>query len=169
MAARWRINTIKHLKNQLNYTFQRLLIFPLKLPSQPKFCYQNLIPHSNMKLIFFAALTVMFFAMLTTQTACYYDNEQEQYGVNQCDTTAVSYSTNIKPIIEQNCISCHAPGGAQETAPLVTYDQLKNYATSGALVDRTNGTSSLMPPSGKMSNCNLLFIKAWVDAGAPNN
>lgn len=105
-----------------------------------------------------------------TQTACYYDNEQELYGGNvTCDTIAVSYLTDIKPIIDANCISCHAPGGEQESSPLLTYDDLKKYTDDRNIVDRTQGTSSLMPPAGRMSNCNVAKITAWVNQGALNN
>jgi mono/diheme cytochrome c family protein len=121
-----------------------------------------------MKQFFFAAFTVLVIATIS-QTACYYDNEQTLYGGNTCDTTAVSYSTDIRPILDANCISCHAPGGEQETSPLVTYEDMKKYTSDRNVVDRTNGSSSLMPPSGKMSSCNVALIEAWVNDGAPNN
>lgn len=121
-----------------------------------------------MKHFFFATLSLLFISIMT-QTACFYDNEQDLYGTATCDTTAVSYATDIRPIIDGNCISCHAPGGQQELTPLVTYDDLKRYTDSQNLIERTSGTTSLMPPSGKMSNCNIALIAAWVNAGAPNN
>ena len=122
----------------------------------------------NMRQFIFAALTLLFLASLS-QTACYYDNEKDLYGTGNCDTTAVSYIADIKPIVDANCISCHAPGGQQETSPMVTYDELKKYADTRDIVNRTNGSSSLMPPSGKMNSCNIALIEAWVNAGAPNN
>jgi hypothetical protein len=121
-----------------------------------------------MKQFFFAALTLLCIATLP-QTACYYDNEKDLYGDGSCDTTAISYTTDIRPVLDANCVSCHAPGGEQEGAPLVTYENVKQYADTRDIVDRTNGTGSLMPPSGKMSNCNIAIIEAWVNAGAPNN
>lgn len=122
-----------------------------------------------MKQFFFAAFLLLFLAAIT-QTACFYDNEQDLYGNgNQCDTTALSYSADIRPILDANCISCHAPGGEQEGSPLVTYDDVVKYTADRNIVDRTNGTGSLMPPEGKMNDCNVSYIEAWVNAGAPNN
>ena len=121
-----------------------------------------------MKKIFFAALTLLFIGSIS-QTACYYDNERDLYGIGNCDTTAVSYIADIRPIVDGNCISCHAPGGERETSPLLTYAELKQYADTRDIVGRTNGSTSLMPPSGKMSSCNVALIAAWVNAGAPNN
>lgn len=103
---------------------------------------------------------------------CYYDNEEELYGGggNTCDTVAMKYSVQIKEILQNNCYRCHV-----ETEPsysgysLATYNEVKEYANNGKLVSRTNDVSSPMPQEGLMENCLRLKIKAWVDAGAPNN
>lgn len=120
-----------------------------------------------MKQFFFVVFS---FAILTVfaPTACYYDNEAEQYGATTCDTTAISFSQDVQPIINASCVSCHAPGGEQETTPFTTYDEIKLY-TSGAIVERITGVGGIMPPSGAISSCNQLKIQAWVNAGAPNN
>lgn len=120
-----------------------------------------------MRLLVFAAFVV--FISILSQTACYYDNEEDLYGTVVCDTVAISFASDIKPIIDANCVRCHAPGGEQESSPLLTYDDLKKYTSDGDLTDRTSGTVGLMPPDGKMNECNVTMIKAWVDAGAPNN
>ncbi|MFN0036016.1 MAG: hypothetical protein ACKVUS_13215 [Saprospiraceae bacterium] len=103
------------------------------------------------------------------QTSCYYDNEVEQYGTTPCDTVAISYSQDILPIIQANCISCHAPGGEQEGSPFTSYDELKNYTDNRQIVERVNGVGGVMPPTGAISECNQLKIEAWVNAGAPEN
>ena len=106
------------------------------------------------------------------QTGCYYDNEEELYGGGgggTCDTAAVSFSADVQPVINANCVSCHAPGGQQESSPLTNYQEIKTYADNDKLVDRTNNSSLPMPPTGLMSECNRDIIKAWINAGAPNN
>lgn len=115
-------------------------------------------------ILIFAALAVF------TQTSCYYDNEVEQFGVMQCDTVGISYIADIKPIIDANCRSCHTPGGQQESSPFDTYEQLKQYTTDQIITDRVYGNGvALMPPTGALSDCAQLKIRAWVNAGAPNN
>lgn len=121
-----------------------------------------------MKHFLFTALTALFITIMS-QTACFYDNELDLYGAQTCDTTAVSYSLDIRPILDANCITCHAPGGEQEVAPLLTYEDVKKYTGDRNIVDRTSGTTVLMPPTGKMSDCNVSLIESWVNAGAPNN
>ena len=114
-----------------------------------------------------ASLTLL----LALPSGCYFDNEQDLYGIDPtaCDTTAVKYSTVIKPLIEKNCISCHSPGGVQESVPLNTYDGLKLYATNGLLVARTNDNTTPMPQSGLLPLCDRDKIRAWVKRGAPND
>lgn len=116
---------------------------------------------------FFFALSVLLVLALVSQTACYYDNEEEQYGTVVCDTTAISFSQDVLPIINSRCISCHAPGGQQESSPYTSYEQIKNY--DAAMVERINGIGSIMPPTGAISTCEKLKIAAWVNAGSPNN
>jgi len=120
-------------------------------------------------LIFGSLLSL--FLLLALPSGCYWDNEQDLYGIdpNACDTTLVKYSTVIKPLIERNCLSCHAPGGVQESVPLNTYAGVKIYATNGLLVQRTNDATTPMPQSGLMPLCDRSEIRAWVNRGAPND
>jgi hypothetical protein len=102
--------------------------------------------------------------------ACYYDNEQELYGTTVCDTTTVSYANDVVPILKSNCYGCHDTGNFSiSNSQFDDYNLLKNYVTGGELVGRINDVSSPMPPSQLMDDCNRNIIKAWVEAGAPNN
>lgn len=122
-----------------------------------------------MKRFFFGASLVVIVSVLA-QTSCYYDNEVEQYGVTTCDTVSISYTADIKPIIEANCLSCHVAGGQQSSSPFDTYNSLKQYTLNREIVKRINGDGvAIMPPSGSISNCDKLKIEAWVNAGALNN
>lgn len=119
-----------------------------------------------MKKLFFSILAFASL-MILSQNACYYDNEVEQYGVATCDTTNISFSQDVLPVINASCISCHVPGGQQESSPMTNYEEIKNY--SDAILERVNGIGGIMPPTGPISECNQSKIEAWVRAGAPNN
>lgn len=119
-----------------------------------------------MKSFLFAALTLTAVTLFSL-TNCFYDNEQDQYGITQCDTTAMSFSLDIKPIIEANCVSCHTPGGERESTPFNDYDGIVSYADQVA--ERVKGVGSIMPPSGAIPVCDQQKIESWVKAGAPNN
>lgn len=112
-------------------------------------------------------------AALTSQ--CYYDSEEELYSnypQNQCDTSQVTFSAQISPIIAQNCAiaGCHA--GANPTAGLnlSQFENIQTIALNGKLVGRITGTGgALMPPTGALPNCDINLIKNWVNQGAPDN
>ena len=124
-----------------------------------------------MKQLPFAVILLMLISALMIQPACYYDNEEELYGTttNVCDTVGMSYAIDIQPIIQNNCISCHSTTGVQSSSPFELYADVKFYADNGQLVTRTNDALSPMPQTGLMSECNRLKLRAWVNAGAPNN
>ncbi|MFN4257247.1 MAG: c-type cytochrome [Saprospiraceae bacterium] len=102
-----------------------------------------------------------------TQQGCYYDNEVDLYGT-ACDTVGVRYSSEIQTLLANNCTTCHSPAGNQEPY-LDNYANVKTAADEGKLVGRTNDASAPMPPTGLMPDCNRDKIRAWVNAGAPNN
>jgi hypothetical protein len=123
-----------------------------------------------MRKITFVLLALALAMAIFSQSACYYDNEEELYGATTtCDTANVKYSTYVSKLVSDNCLSCHIAGGAQETSPLDGFTNLKTYATNGKFMARINDTGSPMPPSGLLSTCDRSKIEAWIKAGATNN
>lgn len=112
-------------------------------------------------------------AIMSLPTSCYYENEQDLYGpdpTNNCDTLNMRYSVEIKQIFVDNCNSCHLPLAASYSGyPFENYDQIKEIADNGKLLDRINSQAAPMPQTGLMDKCNRLKIEAWVHDGAPNN
>lgn len=108
--------------------------------------------------------------LATAPQACYYDNEEELYpGGTVCDTSNVRYSVEILSIVENECYSCHSQGSNVSGFPFDSYEALKEYALNGKLVERTNDPVSPMPQTGLLPECDRATIRAWVNAGAPNN
>ncbi|MEO5584011.1 MAG: hypothetical protein ABIQ75_01025 [Flavobacteriales bacterium] len=118
------------------------------------------------------AITASALALVLLQTGCYYDSEEDLYPMNFCDTMAVSYSGHVQPLIQANCAisGCHVPGGTG-TGDFTSYSGLASQIANGKLVpavQQTGGASS-MPPSGKLSACDIATITNWVAAGAQQN
>jgi hypothetical protein len=116
-------------------------------------------------------LAVTAFAVLLL-SGCYYDNRQElyQYYDSQCNTTDVSYSLDIVPIMTANCVSCHQAPAPSGNVLLTTYEEVKISAENGSLYGSVTGIGyPIMPQSGKMPDCNINKIDAWIQAGMPNN
>lgn len=109
-----------------------------------------------------------------TMSSCYYDNEEDLYPGTNCDTTNVSYTNDIRPLIDQSCAyaGCHAGQFPAALLDLSDYSEVKKIADNGLLINRVNrqsGDPLLMPPTGKLGSCTIQEIEAWVAAGAPQN
>lgn len=104
---------------------------------------------------------------------CYYDNYYDLYGnSNACDTSAVTFSQDIKMIIGQNCEGCHNAAFANGGLNLVGHQNISTSALSGAIMDRTTrslGDPLLMPPGQPLSDCDQIKLRTWINEGAPNN
>ncbi len=87
-----------------------------------------------------------------------------------CDSTsATTYSAVIAPMIQTQCIGCHQGANPSGGVVLSTYSNVTSAVNSMGLVDAVNGVNgrSQMPPSGRMSNCNVALLERWVRAGMP--
>jgi hypothetical protein len=109
---------------------------------------------------------------------CYYDNEEALYGKPGvvCDTTAVKFSTDILPIFRANCFVCHSAALVTEGGGggynLQDYNVVQSLALNGRLLGAVNhdpGYSPMPKYGNKLSDCNILLIKVWVNNGALNN
>jgi len=92
-------------------------------------------------------------------------------GVNcmgPCDTTKVTFSAVVFPILQTSCVNCHS-----STAPLLTnYAQIKVQMDNGKLPCSINwdGSCSAMPKGGpQLSLCKRRQIMKWLLDGSPNN
>lgn len=92
-------------------------------------------------------------------------------GGSLCDTTNVSYTTTIQPLIEKNCLGCHAASIRTAGVNLSGYNNVKLYANNTLLVGVTSRQRGFvaMPPTGPITECETNLIRAWVAQGAKNN
>ncbi len=82
----------------------------------------------------------------------------------------VTYTNNIKSIIDTNCISCHSsPPVNGAPIALVTFSQIKNGTQNGNVInriEREQGSSGVMPPVGStLSAAQIQLIKDWQTDG----
>jgi hypothetical protein len=117
--------------------------------------------------------TIVFLMMSALGVAgCYRDNEEELYGC-RFNAASITYSGTIANILAGNsCTGCHsgiAPAGGFN---LTTYNGVKSSVSAGRLYGAINhmaGFSPMPQGGGKMTDCDISRVKAWIDAGAPNN
>ena len=133
---------------------------------------------------FFVAL----FALIIQFSSCKQDNLEDllidpmDSLSTICDTSfIVSYQNDIVPIlatrfsgVTDSCYHCHNVNSyqARGTVRLDAYEFLILKATEDNLLCRIKHkvTCAPMPQSGgKLSDCNIARIEAWINQGTPNN
>lgn len=105
-------------------------------------------------------------------TSCYYDNEEALYPAlnNTCDTTNVTYSGTIVPILNNSCLGCHSSAATGGSILLTTYAQVVASAPriTGSIKQLPN-FSAMPKNSSKISSCSISQWDIWVRNGMPNN
>jgi len=114
------------------------------------------------------------------------NNVEDVRGTVQND---VSFSTEIQPILEQRCVSCHGSGFANNNTDLSSYQSIfagtgnvygnnlviPNDPDNSGLVEAvTTGNAGLgvrrMPTNGAfLSGDEINKIRAWISEGAQDN
>lgn len=102
--------------------------------------------------------------------SCYYDNAEDYYSQFpqvSCDTTAVSYAAQVKPILDNNCTTagCHSGSFPAGGVDLTTAANAQTHAER--IVFRTQ--QGTMPPSGSLPACEVQTLGAWLNQGKPAN
>ena len=121
-------------------------------------------------------LLILLIGFLGLQS-CYYDNEEELYPQVEtgCDTGNVTFSKTISDILSSRCLSCHNNANADsygDGIKLEDYQDVKSAAEGGRLLGslkHENGYAKMPLGAGKLDDCKILQIEAWINAGFPNN
>lgn len=90
----------------------------------------------------------------------------------ECDTTIVTYSGSIQPIISSYCLGCHSGTSPSGGINLTNYSGVSEVAADGSLYGALNhnpGYTAMPKGSDKLSDCKLDKIRIWIEAGYQNN
>jgi hypothetical protein len=118
------------------------------------------------RIISFLVLGMVFFS------SCYYDVAEILYPAGTCSTANMSYVTDINPILQQNCYSCHSAAANNGNVTLEGYNHLIPYVNNGHLlgaIKHQSGFSAMPQNSSSLSNCDIAKIEQWITDGAQNN
>jgi hypothetical protein len=121
-------------------------------------------------------ITILILAILA---GCYYDNEEELYPEqpNDCDTVNVTFSVTIWPMINGTCTSCHSGSAPQGNVLLEDYTTIAaaaaipagTYGSLYGVISHASGNSPMPKNGTQFSDCKIKQVKAWIDAGRPDN
>ena len=86
-----------------------------------------------------------------------------------CDTTNVTFSGQIWPMMESYCTGCHsasAPGGG---IVIADYNDMVSLAENGSLMGsiRWETGYAKMPTNQQLSECSINQLQKWIDDGFP--
>lgn len=103
---------------------------------------------------------------------CSKESEDKLRGNTKCDTSNISYSLQVVPLLQNNCYSCHSSSTPPTGIRLDTYTSLKVFASNGFLSAAVQHTGTVTPmPYGlpQLPSCEVNTIVAWVNQGMLNN
>src|SRR5437867_12933553 len=114
---------------------------------------------------------VLVFVLLAAITAL--GTEMPSASASADQGNPVSFNKDVLPILQDNCQSCHRPGGIAPMS-LVTYENTRPWAKA----IKTRVVNKQMPPwfadshygefrnAPKLTEANIATLVAWADNGA---
>ena len=103
--------------------------------------------------------------------SCYNDKESELYpSSGSCDTSAVTYTTDIQPILSQYCANanCHDAATKSFGHDLSSYSGAVTAANSGRLlgsIKHETGFQQMPKGMQKLGDCEISKVSAWINQG----
>jgi hypothetical protein len=108
---------------------------------------------------------------------CYFDNEEDLYPKPPCDTTNITYSQTIAPIISLRCYDCHSNATSQLSGSGISWEGHPNIdsylddfsAVFIGVINHADGFVPMPKDRPKLSECEIRQIEIWIENGHPNN
>jgi hypothetical protein len=127
----------------------------------------------------FLPLVIILFVctLIISFAGCSKQSEDKLAANTPCDTTAVSYSTGVVPILQQNCYPCHGASSNSGSGGITLegYSNIKTWTNKNnkdyVVGNVTHAAGFVGMPYGlpKLPDCEVNTIVAWVNQGALNN
>ena len=104
--------------------------------------------------------------------SCTFYSEEELYGIQDCDTTIVTWEHPIRDILATYCVECHNEDLAYSGVRHDVYELELIVVNDGRLngvVNHLPGYPQMPYQRPKLPDCELLLINIWLERGAPEN
>jgi len=117
---------------------------------------------------------IIFFLICIAVYGCYWENAETFYPVDQyCDTSSVSFSGDILPILTNNCFSCHSNSNAPNYAFGIALEDHIDVSASASLItgaiNHREGFPEMPKNSEKLDTCQINTFEAWENQGSSDN
>lgn len=104
-------------------------------------------------------------------SSCTYDSRSDN-AISPCNTTQTGFQLSVKPILDNNCVVCHSTADAAGGLNFESYSGVLAPAMDGRLVGAIKHLPGFVPMpefAPKLSDCDIMKIEKWVNAGALDN
>jgi hypothetical protein len=114
------------------------------------------------KPFFIAAIVLLFF---------YGCKKESVQALDPCSTANVTYTNFVSGILQSyGCTGCHNNQSQPNGINWEGYQNAKTSALGGRMmgaISHAPGYSPMPKTGGKLTDCEINKVKAWIDAGAP--
>lgn len=107
---------------------------------------------------------LLFFLMIVLALISCTSTSPEDLVDNTPITGSVKYSTDIFPIVESQCLSCHNDNFASGNNSYSSYAQFRDATENGNVIDRITrsvGDQLLMPQGNQLPQNSIDLILQW--------
>jgi len=91
-------------------------------------------------------------------------------GYGSCDTTNVTYTNFINPLLANRCTGCHSGANPSGGLKLTNYAETKASASGGKLygsIAHLAGYKAMPQGGAALTSCYVDKVKAWINKGMP--
>lgn len=105
-----------------------------------------------------------------SQMSCYKDNKETMYPSGACDTSSITWTNNIKSIVNNSCASsgCHDAATAAGGYALNTYSGVKSMTDNNRFLAVIE-SGSMPKNAAKLDACTINKVRRWINTGALEN
>lgn len=118
------------------------------------------------------AAGILFMFFLWGFYSCTFYSEEELYGIEDCDTSIVTWEQPIRDILATHCVACHNEDLAYNGVRHDVYELVLLVVNDGRLdgvVNHLPGYPQMPYQRPKLPDCELLLINIWLEQGAPES
>jgi uncharacterized membrane protein len=90
---------------------------------------------------------------------------------NTCDST-FTYAARIQPLMDKWCVGCHSANYSGGQYDLSNYNGVVKAVTNKRLlgsIKQQSGYSAMPQGTSPISDCDIIAVTKWINAGHPNN
>ena len=91
---------------------------------------------------------------------------------SSCDTTAVTYSGSLVPLLTTGCVTCHSgtsPDGGVDLTTHANVTGAVSYSNLMASIRQESGAAAMPPAGSALNDCEVRLFEIWIQEGMPNN